>query len=61
MKKHKKNKVSEKTIEPASLNVKKSNSSLGQSLGGSSATFRIDLGYTSGVEFSFDDLEKNDE
>jgi len=62
MKKSKKNRVLGKDGESSNLNEKKNKSSVNeQSLGGNSTTFKIDLNYTSSVEFSFDDLQEEDE
>ncbi|MBO9699500.1 MAG: hypothetical protein J7604_04775 [Sporocytophaga sp.] len=63
MKKSKKNRISGKHAESGNLNEKKSKSAIvnEQSLGGNSTTFKIDLNYTSSVEFSFDDLQEEDE
>jgi len=63
MKKSKKNRISGKDAELSNLNEKKSKSASAseQSLGGNSTSFKIDLNYTSSVEFSFDDLQEDDE
>lgn len=63
MKKSKKNRISGKDTELSNLNEKKNKSASinEQSLGGNSTTFKIDLNYTSSVEFSFDDLQVDDE
>lgn len=63
MKKSKKNKISGRDAELNSVNEKKNKSGNTSelSLGGNSTSFKIDLNYTSSVEFSFDDLQEDDE
>ncbi|WP_028981773.1 hypothetical protein [Sporocytophaga myxococcoides] len=63
MKKNKKSRISGKDTELSSLKEKKNKSASAneQSLGGNSTTFKIDLNYTSSVEFSFDDLQEDDD
>ncbi len=63
MKKSKKNRISGKDAELSSVNEKKNKAGNAneQSLGGISTAFKIDLNYTSSVEFSFDDLQEEDE